>query len=108
MGLLTKKATLYILQWTTAAVCGIGGAEMLVGISHHRAFHLPIVLLEIIAVAELVGAVLFVVPPTQRVGGCALLAVLLLAALVHVLHGQYGIANLALYAAAVGVVLAHK
>jgi len=92
----------------TAAVCGMGAIQLLAGISNHRAPQLPLVLLEIIAVAEAAGAVLFVIPRTKQLGGHGLLAVIALAALVHLLHGQYGIANLALYAAAVGVVLAHS
>jgi len=102
---MNKAVTVSILQWATAAVCGIGAIQLLVAISHHRVHYLPLTLLKVIASAEIAAAVLFVIPRTQRLGGRCLLAVLLLAATVHLAHGQYQIGDLVVYAAAVGVVL---
>ncbi len=105
-----KAAAISLLQWSTAGVCGIGAAQLVVDLLRHGSYrlHLPLTVVTIIAVAEIASALLFVIPGTQRLGGRCLLAVLLLAAIVHVAHGQYGIGNLVVYAAAVGVVLTHK
>lgn len=103
-----KTTTVYILQWVTAAVCALGAAQLLAALSHHAVRHLPLMLLKVIAIAEIAAAVLFVIPQTERLGGRSLLVVLLLAAVVHLVHGQYWIGELFVYAAAVGVVLTHK
>jgi hypothetical protein len=55
---------------------------------------------------EVVAALLFLIPPTRKVGGYALLVIFLLAALIHILHGQPEVGGLVVYAAAVYVVLA--
>jgi hypothetical protein len=57
--------------------------------------------------AEIIAVVLFLVPFTAAIGGYLLLVILVLAALLHVLHGQYDIGGLVVYAAAVLVCLAH-
>jgi hypothetical protein len=60
-----------------------------------------------IACSEIVAAILFLVPATVRVGALALLAVLGVAALVHLLHGSNP-ASLVAYMAAVYVILEHR
>ena len=60
-----------------------------------------------IAVSEIVAAILFLVPATVRIGALALLAVLVVAALVHLLHG-WNPATLVAYMAAVYVILEHR
>jgi hypothetical protein len=57
--------------------------------------------------AEIVAAVLFLVPFTALVGSYLLLVIFALAALVHILHGQYEVGGLLVYAAAVFVCMAH-
>jgi uncharacterized membrane protein YphA (DoxX/SURF4 family) len=57
--------------------------------------------------AEIIAALLFLVPFTALIGGYLLLVILALAALLHILHGQYDIEGLIVYAAAVLVCLAH-
>ena len=51
--------------------------------------------------AEILAAVLFLIPKLGRVGGYLLLAIFLFAAVIHVLHGQFGIGWLLVYSAAV-------
>ena len=58
--------------------------------------------------AEVVAAVLFLVPFTKKIGGYALVAIFAVAALIHLLHGQFGVEGLVVYAAAVLVCLAHR
>ncbi len=50
--------------------------------------HLPHALVMAIAAAEFFGAILFLIPPTVRAGRPLLLATFLVAAVVHILHGQ--------------------
>lgn len=57
--------------------------------------------------AEIIAAILFLVPITTLLGAYGLLVVFGLAALVHLLHGQLGIEGLAVYGAAVLVCMAH-
>jgi uncharacterized membrane protein YphA (DoxX/SURF4 family) len=52
---------------------------------------------------ELLAAILFLIPMASPVGGYALLVTLGAAVIVHVLHGQFDVGNLFLYAAAVVV-----
>jgi hypothetical protein len=58
--------------------------------------------------AEVVAAILFIVPVTSLIGGYALLVIFGMAAIVHFLHGQFGVEGLVLYAVAVLVCIAYK
>jgi len=51
--------------------------------------------------SEIVAALLFLVPAASFAGGYLLLVVFFLAAAIHVLHGQYDVGGLAVYAVAV-------
>jgi len=57
--------------------------------------------------AEIIAAVLFLVPFTAVFGSHLLLVIFGLAALVHISHGQYEVGGLVVYAVAVLVCLAH-
>ena len=63
--------------------------------------HLPHVLVLAIASMELLGAILFLIPPTVRAGGRLLLGVFLVAAGVHILHGEPDVGYLIIYGMAV-------
>jgi uncharacterized membrane protein YphA (DoxX/SURF4 family) len=56
--------------------------------------------------AEILAAILFLLPKVGRIGGYLLLAIFLLAILIHVLHGQFEVGPLLVYAAAVFACLA--
>jgi uncharacterized membrane protein YhdT len=58
-----------------------------------------------IAAVELLGALLFLLPPTMLAGGRILLGTFLVAAVVHLLHGQGDIAYLIIYGMAVLTVM---
>ena len=64
--------------------------------------------LVVLGATELVAAILFLVPRSMRAGGILLIAVFAVAALFHVLHGEYGIGNLAIYSAAVFAVISAR
>ena len=63
--------------------------------------HLPHLVVQAIAAVELLGAILFLIPPTVLAGGRLLLAAIAAAAIVHLLHGQPDIGYLIIYAMAV-------
>jgi DoxX-like family len=58
--------------------------------------------------AEVLAAVLFLAPPTVVLGACCLLVVFAGAMAIHVLHGQFEVGGLLVYAAAALTVLAHR
>jgi len=63
--------------------------------------HVPHLLILIIAAVELLGAILFLIPPAVLVAGRILLATFCVAAVVHILHGQPDVGFLIIYAMAV-------
>ena len=67
--------------------------------------HLPQWFRVAIALVELLGAILFLVPPTIVAGGRLLLATFGIAAVVHLLHGQSDIGYLIIYSMAVLTVI---
>jgi hypothetical protein len=67
--------------------------------------HLPHWFLFAIALVELLGAILFLLPPTIVAGGRLLLATFCVAAAVHLLHGQPDIGYLIIYSMAVLTVI---
>jgi len=64
---------------------------------HARGRHHALLL---IAAAELIAALLLLIPRTAKLGGIALIVVFVCAAAFHILHGEYNVAYLAVYAAA--------
>lgn len=70
--------------------------------------HLPHTLIVAIAAVELLGAILFLLPPTVLVGGYVLLATFGVAAVVHLLHGQPDIGFLIIYATAVLTIITER
>jgi hypothetical protein len=68
---------------------------------------LPAGFLLALAVCEIIAALLFLFPRTMLSGGWALLVVLSIAALIHILHGQFNVGTLVIYGFAVVAVMAH-
>lgn len=100
-----KNTAVLVLRCAVTLVSILGAARLLIALSHHGISHLPTNILRVICVAEIVGAALFLIPRTIKLGGLALLVVYAVAATVHLLHGEYDISNLILLGAAVVVVL---
>lgn len=101
-----KNSAVLILRYAVALVSILGAARLLIMLGHHGILHIPANVLRVICVAEIVGAALFLIPRTIKLGGVALLVVYAAAATVHLLHGEYDVSNLILLGAAVVVVLA--
>lgn len=79
---------------------------LILPVSAHLPF--PHVVLKAIAAIELLGAILFLIPPAVRIGGLLLLASFVIAAVVHIMHGQPDIGFLLIYATAVLTVISHR
>jgi hypothetical protein len=62
---------------------------------------LPLWLRPALGGAEILAAISFLVPFTTLVGGYLLLVIFALAAVAHLLHGQFGVEGLVLYASVV-------
>ncbi|HEX8815992.1 MAG TPA: DoxX family protein [Terriglobales bacterium] len=96
------------LQWSLGLVLIYECARLLFAHSAAESFaktHLPQWLRVGIAAVELLGAVLFLLPPTMLAGGRILLGTFLVAAAVHLLHGQVDIGFLIIYGMAVLTVM---
>ena len=101
-----------ILYWSTGLVVLIESCLFVFSASRGHAFAesgMPHLIRPILGGAEIVAALLFLIPPMRTIGGYALLVIFALAALIHILHGQPDVDALVIYAAAVYTVLAaHK
>ncbi len=103
-----NKLSLIGLQWSLGLVLIYECFRLLFYSGAARSLekaHLPRGLVMVIAAAELLGAILFLIPPTMRAGGRLLLGVFLAAAVVHILHGQPDVGYLIIYGMAVLTVI---
>ena len=105
-----RRFSIPLLRWTLGLVVMLESFEF---ISSTSAAHFlaqagwPAWLRPVLGGSEIIAAALFLVPSTAAVGGYLLLAIFGLAALLHILHGQYGVEGLLVYAVAVFVSTAH-
>jgi len=91
------------LQWSLGLVLIYECVRLLFSSAPHG--HIPHALVLAIAAVELLGAILFLIPPTVRAGGRLLIATFVVAALVHILHGQPDVGFLVIYGMAVLTVI---
>lgn len=92
------------LRWTVGLIVMLQSAKLVLSASVNRHFAsmgMPLWVRPALALVEFAAAVLFLLPSTRKAGGYSLLFVFVFAALVHILHGEYDIAPLAVYAMAV-------
>ena len=62
----------------------------------------------VLGFGEIAGSILLLIPATVVRGAWLLLAVFIMAILLHLLHGLYGIGNLVVYAAAASAIAVGK
>jgi type II secretory pathway component PulF len=62
--------------------------------------HMPSFVRMVLGWGEIAGSILLLIPQTAVRGAWLLVAVFVMAILIHLLHGMYGIGNLVVYAAA--------
>jgi uncharacterized membrane protein YphA (DoxX/SURF4 family) len=93
---------LIALRWTLGVVILIEAVMfVLPGAVHDFArSHMPAFVRMVLGWGEIVGCILMLIPKTKVRGAWLLLAVFVMAILIHLLHGMYSVGNLAVYAAA--------
>jgi uncharacterized membrane protein YphA (DoxX/SURF4 family) len=105
-----KNFSVPLLRWTLGLVVLLQSCQFVFSTSAAHFLGeagLPSWIQPAIGGAEIVAAVLFLLPFTALVGSYLLLVIFALAVLVHIFHGQYEVEGLAVYAAAVFVCMAH-
>jgi hypothetical protein len=97
-----NKLGLCVLQWSLGIVILIESVMfVLPGAAHSFArTHMPGLVRMMLGFGEIAGCILLLIPQTVVRGAWLLLAVFIMAILIHLLHGLYGIGNLVVYAAA--------
>ena len=70
--------------------------------------HMPGFVRMVLGIGEIVGSLLLLIPGTTVRGAWLLLAVFVMAILLHLLHGLYGVGNLVVYAAAAFAIAVSK
>lgn len=99
---MSSKLGLNVLRWSLGVVVLIE-AVMFVLPSAAHAFartHMPGFVRLVLGFGEILGCVLLLIPATAIRGAWLLLAVFVMAILLHLLHGLYGVGSLVIYAAA--------
>jgi hypothetical protein len=105
------RSALLILQWALGLVILGESLRFALSAEGAQAFAktgLPNFIHAGSAWAEIAAAALFLVPRTTVGGGWLLIAVLGLAAVIHILHGWFDVGALVVYATATWVVMAGK
>lgn len=105
-----KKIAIPGLRWSVGLVVLLESWRFAFGESAMRAFAhtgLPHWIRPVLGGAEMVAALVFLVPAASIVGGYALLVIFFVAAVIHILHGRYDVGALVVYGMAVLVCMAH-
>lgn len=102
MGFVKSKIGLTVLQWALGLVIFVEAVLFVMpGAAHDFArTHMPGFVRMVVGFGEILGSILLLIPRTAVRGAWLLLAVFIMAILLHLLHGMYGIGNLVIYAAA--------
>jgi hypothetical protein len=97
-----SKIGLTVLQWSLGIVILIEAVLFVLPSAAHEftRTHMPGFVRLILGWGEIAGCILLLIPQTAIRGAWLLLAVFVMAILVHLLHGTYGIGSLVIYAAA--------
>ena len=106
-----RRFAIPALQWSVGLVVLAESLRLAFGPEASRHFAgtgMPTWLRPALAWPEIVAALLFLIPLTVVAGGYFLLVVFAFAAILHLLHGQYDIGALLVYAMAVLVVMAYR
>jgi len=97
-----SKCGLTILQYTLAVVILIEAVRFVLPSAAHdfARTHMPAFIRLLLGWGEIAGCILLLVPKTTIRGAWLLVAVFVFAILLHLLHGQYNVSNVVIYAAA--------
>lgn len=93
---------LTVLQWTLGVVILIEAVLFVMPSAAHdfARTHMPGFVRLVLGFGEILGCILLLIPRTSIRGAWLLLAVFIMAIVIHLLHGQYNVGNVVIYAAA--------
>jgi uncharacterized membrane protein YphA (DoxX/SURF4 family) len=96
------KLGLTVLRWSLGVVILIEAVMFVLPSAAHdfARTHMPGFVRLVLGFGEIAGCVLLLIPQTAVRGAWLLVAVFVMAILLHLLHGMYGVGNLVIYAAA--------
>jgi len=97
-----KKCGLMVLRYALGVVILIEAIRFVLPSAAHdfARTHMPAFVRLVVGFGEIAGSVLLLIPQTAIRGAWLLLAVFVMAILLHLLHGLYGVGYLVIYAAA--------
>jgi hypothetical protein len=99
---MNAKCGLIALRWTLGIVILIEAVMFVLPAAAHDfgRTHMPAFVRMVLGWGEIAGSILLLIPKTKISGAGLLLAVFVMAILIHLLHGMYNVGSLAIYAAA--------
>jgi len=102
MSFVKSKIGLCVLQWALGIVILIEAVLFVMPSAAHgfAATHMPGFIRLILGWGEILGCILLLIPRTTVRGAWLLVAVFIMAIMVHLLHGGYNVGNVVIYAAA--------
>lgn len=103
--------SILLLRWTLGLVVILESVRFVLSSSTAHFLpkaRLPAWIQPALGVGEILAAVLFLIPWTALVGSYLLLVIFVLAAVIHILHGQFDVGGLVVYAVVVLVCMAHR
>jgi len=97
-----SRFALTVLQWALGVVILIEAVLFVLPSAAHEfaRTHMPGFIRFLLGWGEIVGCILLLIPRTSARGAWLLLAVFVMAILIHLLHGMYNVGNLVIYSAA--------
>jgi hypothetical protein len=107
---MSGKLGLNVLRWSLAIVILVKSVMFVLPSAAHdfARTHMPAFVRLLLGFAEILGCILLLIPGTLVRGAWLLVAVFMIAILLHLLHGLSGIDNLIIYAAAAFAIAAAK
>ena len=96
------KCGLTVLRWALGVVILIEAVLFVMPSAAHdfARTHMPGFVRLVLGGGEILGGILLLIPKTAIRGAWVLLAVFVMAILIHLLHGMYNVGSLVIYAAA--------
>ena len=107
---MSSKVGLNVLRWSLGIVILVEAVMFVLPSAAHdfARTHMPGFVRLGLGFGEILGCVLMLIPGTVVRGAWLLLAVFVMAILLHLLHGLHGIGNLVIYAAAAFAIAGSK
>jgi hypothetical protein len=102
MSFVKTKIALSVLQWALGVVILIEAVLFVMPSAAHgfATTHMPGFIRLILGWGEILGCILLLIPRTTVRGAWLLLAIFIMAIMIHLLHGGYNVGNVVIYAAA--------